>query len=179
MRWQVSPADSEMVRRLACELNLSRLVARLLALRGIEDPEAANRFLEPRLTHLHDPYRMADMRPAVERLRRAIAQQEKILIYGDYDVDGTMAVVVLLTALRSLGARVEAYIPHRLIDGYGMRAPVVEQSAAEGTRVIVSVDTGIREHEVIARAQALGVDCIVTDHHLPEEHLPPACAVLN
>ncbi|MBI1983397.1 MAG: single-stranded-DNA-specific exonuclease RecJ [Acidobacteria bacterium] len=179
MRWHVSPVDSEMVGRLARELNLSPLVARLLALRGIEDPEAANRFLEPRLTHLHDPYRMADMRPAVERLRRAIAQQEKILIYGDYDVDGTMAVVVLLTALRSLGARVEAYIPHRLIDGYGMRVPVVEQSAAEGTRVIVSVDTGIREHEVIGRAQALGVDCIVTDHHLPEEHLPPACAVLN
>jgi single-stranded-DNA-specific exonuclease len=161
MRWQISSADSEIVRRLARELCLSPLVARLLALRGFENLDAASQFLQPQLSYLHDPYLMADMRPAVARLRRAIEHQEKILIYGDYDVDGTMAVVALLTALRSLGAQVEAHIPHRLTDGYGM------------------VDTGIREHEVIARARALGVDCIVTDHHLPDDHLPPACAILN
>ncbi len=179
MRWLVSSADAEITRRLARELDLHPLVARLLVLRGMEEPEAAERFLRPSLHHLHDPFLMADMRLAVERLRHAIAQNEKILIYGDYDVDGTMAVVVLLTALRSLGARVDAYIPHRLTDGYGMRVPVVEQAAAEGRRVVLSVDTGIREHEVIGRARALGVDCIVTDHHLPEERLPPACAILN
>jgi len=90
-----------------------------------------------------------------------------------------MAVVVLLTALRMLGATVEAHIPHRLTDGYGMRVPVVEEAAANGFRVVLSVDTGIREHEVLARARELGVDCIVTDHHLPDGHLPPACAILN
>ena len=122
---------------------------------------------------------MAGMREAVTRLRRALEQHEKILIYGDYDVDGTMAVVVLLTALRMLGGEVEAYVPHRLTDGYGMRVPVVEEAAAKGFRVVISVDTGIREHEVLARARELGVDCIVTDHHLPDGHLPPACAILN
>ncbi len=119
------------------------------------------------------------MREAVTRLHRALDQHEKILIYGDYDVDGTMAVVVLLTTLRILGATVEAYVPHRLTDGYGMRMPVVEEAAANGFRVVISVDTGIREHAVLERAQELGVDCIVTDHHLPDGHLPPACAILN
>ena len=122
---------------------------------------------------------MAGMREAVARLRRALEQHEKILIYGDYDVDGTMAVVVLLTALRMLGAEVEAYVPHRLTDGYGMRVPVMEEAAANGFRVVISVDTGIREHEVLERARELGVDCIVTDHHVPDGHLPPACAILN
>ena len=119
------------------------------------------------------------MKAAVERLRRAVEQHEKILIYGDYDVDGTMAVVILLTALRAMGGQVEAFIPHRLSDGYGMQASVVEEAAAQGVRVIVSVDTGIREHAALERARDLGLDCVVTDHHLPDTHLPPACAILN
>jgi single-stranded-DNA-specific exonuclease len=179
MRWQLVSPDPAKVESLARELGMPGLVARLLVERGIGDAELADRFLNPRIAHLHDPFLMADMRAAVERLRSAVARKEKILIYGDYDVDGTMAVVVLLAALESLGARAEAYIPHRLTDGYGMRLPVVEHAAAEGYRVVVSVDTGIREHEVIGRAQALGLDCIVTDHHLPGVGLPPACAVLN
>ncbi len=179
MRWEISPPDRDAVARLAREVGVSNLLARLLALRRIDQPEAAEQFLHPALDHLHDPYLMAGMRAAVERLRRAIEQQEKILIYGDYDVDGTMAVVVLLTALRSLGASVEAYIPHRLTDGYGMRVPVIEQAHRDGYHVVLSVDTGIREHEVLERARELGLDCIVTDHHLPKDHLPPACAILN
>jgi len=179
MRWIVPKVNSEAVARLAGELTLRPVVARLLVLRGIEDPEAAHDFLHPSLSQLHDPNLMADMHGAVERLRQAIERREKILIYGDYDVDGTMAVVVLLTALRTLGANVDAHIPHRLTDGYGMRLPVVEQAAGKGYGVVLSVDTGIREHEVIARAQELGMDCIVTDHHLPDRHLPPACAILN
>lgn len=179
MRWIVPKVNSEAVARLARELDLPPVVACLLVLRGIEEPEAAHDFLHPSLGQLHDPYLMADMRGAVERLRQAIERREKILIYGDYDVDGTMAVVVLLTALRTLGANVDAHIPHRLTDGYGMRLPVVEQAAGEGYGVVLSVDTGIREHEVIARARELGMDCIVTDHHLPDRHLPPACAILN
>jgi single-stranded-DNA-specific exonuclease len=179
MRWQIPAADPEIVRTLSHELSLSPLLARLLVLRGIDAPQAAERFLCPSLDHLHDPFRMADMRAAVARLERAIALGEKVLIYGDYDVDGTMAVVVLLTTLRSLGAHADAHIPHRLEEGYGMRTPVVELAAAKGYRVVLSVDTGVREHEVLTRARELGLDCIVTDHHLPGDSLPPACAILN
>src|SRR5208337_455744 len=179
MRWLESPVDAESAQRLARELKVSPLVARLLVQRGLTEPVAAQAFLHPNLGHLHAPELMAGMREAVARLRRALEQREKILIYGDYDVDGTMAVVVLLTALRMLGAEVEAYVPHRLTDGYGMRAPVVEEAAAKGFRMVISVDTGIREHEVLARARELGLDCIVTDHHLPQGYLPAACAILN
>jgi len=179
MRWLLPTVNSAAVDRLCQELNIPPLVARLLVLRGIEDPESAHHFLHPSLSQLHNPYLMAGMDTAVERLRRAIARQEKVLIYGDYDVDGTMAVVVLFTALRALGATVETFIPHRMMDGYGMRVPVIERAAAAGYRVILSVDTGIREHDVIGRARELDVDCIVTDHHLPDSQLPPACAILN
>jgi single-stranded-DNA-specific exonuclease len=179
MRWEIYPVDGDAVACLCRELNIPNIVARLLVLRGVTDPEAAHRFLNPALTQLSDPFLLADMKPAVARLRRALEQGEKILIYGDYDVDGTMAVVILLTALRGLGGQVEAFIPHRLTDGYGMRVPVVEEAAANGFRVLISVDMGIREHEALARARELGLDCIVTDHHLPDRHLPPACAILN
>ncbi len=179
MRWIESRVDAESVSRLEREVKVSPLIARLLVQRGLEEPAAAQAFLHPSLDQLHSPQLMAGMGDAVERLRRALEQREKILIYGDYDVDGTMAVVVLLTTLRMLGADVEAYVPHRLTDGYGMRVPVVEEAATKGFRVVISVDTGIREHEVLARARELGVDCIVTDHHLPDGHLPPACAILN
>src|SRR5271169_5655471 len=152
MRWLDSLVDPESVRRLARELEVSPLVARLLVQRGLKEPPAAQAFLHPSLRQLHPPELMAGMGEAVGRLRRALEQHEKILIYGDYDVDGTMAVVVLLTALRMLGAEVEAFVPHRLTDGYGMRVPVVERAAAKGFRVVLSVDTGIREHDVLARA---------------------------
>jgi len=171
--------DDDAVARLCRELDIPSIIARLLVLRGVTNPESAHRFLNPALHQLHDPFLLADMKPAVARLRRALEQGEKILIYGDYDADGTMAVVILLTALRGLGGQVEAFIPHRLSDGYGMRAGVVEEAAAKGFRVVISVDTGIREHEALTRARELGLDCIVTDHHLPDGHLPPACAILN
>jgi single-stranded-DNA-specific exonuclease len=179
MRWQQDTGDDEKAALLALELETTPLLGRLLVLRGITDPEAAQYFLNPRLSQLNDPFLMADMDRAVRRLKRAVFNKEKILIYGDYDVDGTTAVVVLLAGLESLGACVEAYIPDRLKDGYGMRVPVVERAAAEGVTVLLSVDTGIREHEVVARAQELGIDCIITDHHLPKESLPPAYALLN
>lgn len=179
MRWELGTTDNEKAALLALELETSPLLGRLLVLRGIDDPEAAHSFLNPRLDQLHNPFLMAGMREAVERLKRGIANREKILIYGDYDVDGTTAVVVLLAALERLGARVDVHIPDRLKDGYGMRLPVVERAAAEGVTVLLSVDTGIREHEVVARAQQLGIDCVITDHHLPKNSLPPAHALLN
>src|ERR1041384_3223123 len=112
-------------------------------------------------------------------LPRAIRDGEKILIYGDYDVDGTTSVVILKTAIELAGGHAGFHVPHRLKDGYGMRPEVVEAGAEAGIRLIVSVDTGIRAAQVVARAAELGIDVIVTDHHLPEAELPPALAVLN
>jgi len=128
---------------------------------------------------LHDPFLMLGMREAFERLRRAIAASEKILLYGDYDVDGTTSVVVVKKAIELAGGQAGYYIPNRLKDGYGMRPEAIDQAAADGVGLIVSLDTGIRASEAVARARSLGVDVIVTDHHLPDAELPPALAVLN
>lgn len=119
------------------------------------------------------------MPAAVERLARALEQNQRILLYGDYDADGTSAVVILMKGLELAGGKPSFHVPHRLRDGYGMRSDVVEEAAASGVKLIVSVDTGIRANEVVRHAAALGIDVIVTDHHLPEAELPPAVAVIN
>ena len=155
------------------------LARRVLAHRGLTDDAAVQRFLHPSFDHLHDPLRLADMPQAVARLRQAIASGEKILIYGDYDVDGTTSVVLLRKAIELAGGQAAYHVPHRLKDGYGMRSEVVEAAAGAGVKLIVSVDTGIRAAEVVRHAGSLGIDVIVTDHHLPETELPPAAAVLN
>ncbi len=153
--------------------------AKVLVGRGYRDRAAACRFLKPSLADMHDPLLMRDMCAARERIHQAIRNQERILIYGDYDVDGTTAVVILTKAIELAGGSAGYHIPHRLKDGYGMRAEVVEKAASEGVHLIISVDTGIRAGEVVAHANQLGIDVIVTDHHLPESALPPASAVLN
>ena len=178
-QWLIPEADPQAVCVLAQALHIQPLTARVLAGRGLTDPEAAQRFLEPSLDHLHAPELLTGMREAVERLRAAIAAREKILIYGDYDVDGTVSVVILKKAIELAGGTAGFHVPHRLKDGYGMRAEVIERAAAMGVRLIVSVDTGIRAAEVVRGARELGIDVIVTDHHLPEAELPPALAVLN
>ena len=178
-RWRYREFDPAVVDRLQSENGLSRLPAVLLAQRDVTDPEQAARFLEPELTQLHDPYDMLGMKRAVERLLRAIHQQERILIYGDYDVDGTTGVVVLRKAIELAGGSADFHVPHRVKDGYGMRREVIERAARDEVRLIVSVDTGIRERAVVERANELGIDCIITDHHLPEEAAPPSLAVLN
>lgn len=177
------PADPDRVAALAknlqSSLGIGSPAARVLVARGFANVEAARRFLAPTLADLHDPLLMRDMARAVERLLAAIRGGEKILIYGDYDVDGTSSVVLLTKAIELAGGAANYHVPHRLKDGYGMRAEVVEAAAAQGVKLIVSVDTGIRAAEVVMRANALGIDVIVTDHHLPEAELPPAVAVLN
>jgi single-stranded-DNA-specific exonuclease len=178
-RWLFPTPDSGCAAALGAELGIGSLAAKVLAARGYIDAESARRFLHPSLGDLHDPLGLRDMEPAVERLRAAIAAGERILIYGDYDVDGTTAVVLLMTAIRLAGGTAFYHVPHRLKDGYGMRAEVVQDAAARGVKLIVSVDTGIRAAEVVARAAELGIDVIVTDHHLPEAKLPPALAVIN
>ena len=164
---------------LAASLQLSLPAAKVLVHRGLADPAAARRFLKPTFDDLHDPLALRDMAAAVERLASAIRAGERILIYGDYDVDGTTSVVLLTKAIELAGGAATYHVPHRLKDGYGMRSEVVEAAAGQGVKLIVSVDTGIRAAEVVGRAGELGIDVIVTDHHLPESDLPPALAVLN
>jgi single-stranded-DNA-specific exonuclease len=178
-RWVFPAETGEDAARLAAALGIGLPAAKVLAGRGFRDPEAARRFLDPSLDDLHDPFALDGMAAAVDRLRSAIASGEKVLIYGDYDVDGTTSVVILKKAIEMAGGEASFFIPHRLKDGYGMREEVVEAAAEAGVRLIVSVDTGIRAAEVVRRAGQLGIDVIVTDHHLPEAELPPALAVLN
>jgi len=155
-------------------------MARLLAARGIQNAEQANKFLNPSLQDLHSPYLMTGLRAAVERLRAAVERGETVFIYGDYDVDGTTAIVILKTALELCGGKVDYHVPHRIREGYGMRDEVIEQAADRGIRVIISVDTGIRAFAAAETAQRRGIDLIVTDHHLPHsEGVPKALAVVN
>ncbi len=190
LKWNIAhsdsaPSDPAAVDRLARALKLAPAAARVLWARNYRDPDEARRFLAPVLADLHDPWRLRDMAAAVDRLLRAIEQSEPILLYGDYDADGTSAVVILMKGLALAGGRASFHVPHRLRDGYGMRSEVVEDAAACGVKLIVSVDTGIRANAVVRHASALGIDVIVTDHHLPEvlhhgvAELPPAVAVLN
>jgi single-stranded-DNA-specific exonuclease len=176
----VLPApDPAIVAALTAALKLSTPAAKVLAARGFTDATAARRFLQPAFEELHDPLTLRDMPAAVERIARAIRDRERILIYGDYDVDGTTSVVLLTKVIELAGGQAAYHVPHRLKDGYGMRPEVVEAAAEQGVKLIVSVDTGIRAAEVVRRANELAIDVIVTDHHLPETELPPALAVLN
>jgi single-stranded-DNA-specific exonuclease len=191
MRWTLKSADPIQVDSLTAELSgnpalglgdakIASTVARLLVQRGIADPETAERFLAPSLSHLHSPYAMSGMKAAVDRLDAAIERKEGVLIYGDYDVDGTTAIVILKTAIELCGGAADFHVPHRIREGYGMKDDVIERAAASGVRLIISVDTGIRAFAAAETAQRLGVDLIVTDHHLPgQDGVPTALAVLN
>jgi single-stranded-DNA-specific exonuclease len=179
-RWRFAQPDATLVETLRAEAKVSPIVARLLALRGVTAANAAN-YLSPSLHHLHSPYLMRGMTAAVERLSAAIANKEGILIYGDYDVDGTTAVVILKTALELCGGAADFHVPHRIKEGYGIKDDVIERAAAAGIKVVISVDTGIRAFQAAETARRVGIDLIVTDHHLPEAHegVPNAWAVLN
>jgi single-stranded-DNA-specific exonuclease len=178
--WNLRSVNGMDVQRLAAQAGVSPTLALLLLMRGVATPEAAQCFLSPSLDHLHSPYAMSGMAAAVERLRAALARKEKILIYGDYDVDGTTAIVILVTAIRLCGGEADFHVPHRIREGYGMKDDVIERAATEGVRLIVSVDTGIRAFEAAQTARRAGVDLIVTDHHLPHEGgVPEALVVLN
>src|SRR5260221_14295857 len=177
--WQHLPCDDVASKRLGAALNLHPTVARLLCMRGLDDPEVAARFLSPALDHLHDPFRLADMGKAVERIERAMANKERIAIHGDYDVDGITSTVILRRALEMLGGEVVHFIPERLRDGYGLQPAAIDRLHGEGVRLVISVDCGIRGTDAALRARELGVDLIITDHHEPDGTLPPALAVIN
>jgi single-stranded-DNA-specific exonuclease len=186
-RWVVRAHDTDAAASLAKELSLPEPIARILICRGFDTPEAARAFLHPALDQLHNPYLMLGMQTAVNRLTSALVAREPILIYGDYDVDGTLATVLLKTALEraatamGVAADVRYHIPHRIREGYGMQDERIASAAAEGVRLVVSVDTGIRAFAAAAEAKRAGLDLIVTDHHLPDEveGVPEALAVLN
>src|SRR5947207_5487657 len=180
-KWIVRERDHARAGQLASTLGVSPIVAHLLIARGHEDAESARSFLNPSLEQLHDPYLMRGMSGAVQRLLQAIDNQEPILIYGDYDVDGTTGTAVLLRALRMLGATAGYHVPHRFTEGYGIRQDALEKAFGEGYKLVVSVDCGITAHDPLHLPRANGLDIIVTDHHLPDkdEGAPPALAVLN
>ena len=189
MQWIPKKPDRDAVESLATALHSNGLLrgksaaailAPLLVARGIADPESAQRFLSPSLTHLHAPELMMGLPAAVDRLDAAIERKESILIYGDYDVDGTMAVIILKTAIELCGGAADFHVPHRIREGYDMRDDVIERAAAAGIRLIISVDMGIRAFAPAETAHRLGVDLIVTDHHLPGPNgVPKALAVVN
>ena len=189
MRWTSNPVEAAKAEALARALRdfgpriapaALPILADVLVRRGIDSPEAAARFLCPSLDHLHDPLQMSGMKTALDRLEAALERKERVLIYGDYDVDGTTAIVILKTAIELAGGAADFHVPHRIREGYDLREDVIERAAADGVRLIVSVDTGIRAFAAAETARRTGVDLIVTDHHLPgQDGVPQALTVVN
>ncbi|HEY2989306.1 MAG TPA: single-stranded-DNA-specific exonuclease RecJ [Candidatus Binatia bacterium] len=179
-RWVLKEADEGCVVRLSQALQVQPLIARLLAHRGLTEPDAARRFLSCSLrADLPSPFLMTGMKAAAERLAAAVTSGELICVWGDYDVDGTTGTATLVCFLREIGCNAIYYIPHRIDEGYGLNAQGIQQLHAQGVRVVVSVDCGVSNYKEIELAQSLGIDVVVVDHHQPPEILPPALAILN
>jgi len=180
-RWVVAPAHPQESAALATAAHLPLVLAELLVARGVGSAQEALAFLYPDTSHLHDPLAIKGMAIAVERLERAIAAREPILLYGDYDVDGTTAVVLLKTAIEMLGGVVRFHVPHRILEGYGLQSSVLEAAYADGVCLVITVDTGMRAFAEAETARRLGLDLIITDHHLPsaDDTVPDALAILN
>ncbi len=178
-RWTQLPHDEEAASRLAGQLNISPLLASLLVKREMESPEKAELFLRGTLADQHDPMLLSGMKDAVPRIRLAVENGERILIYGDYDADGVSSTTLMIYLMRHLGATYDFYIPHRTKEGYGLHIPVLEHYHKKGFTLIVTVDTGISAVEQVAYANSVGMDVIVTDHHEPPAVLPEAYALIN
>jgi single-stranded-DNA-specific exonuclease len=180
-RWVVkSQGEAKAVADLVAGQRISPVLANLLVQRGIDTNEKASRFFNPRLEELHDPFLMKDMDRAVERIERAVKNREKIMVYGDYDVDGTTAVALVYTFLRRLGHdNLRFYIPDRYNEGYGVSIKSIDYAASKGVSLVITLDCGIKASEKVAYAKEKGIDYIICDHHLPADHLPEAVAVLD
>ncbi len=178
LQWKLKPTQGDFV-RLAEKLNIHPVMARILVSRGVDSPSAAGRFLSPGWHEILNPRDLPDMDRAVSRTVRAIQRRERILVFGDYDVDGVMATAILVNAIRIAGGEARWSMPHRLLDGYGLREKHVNAAHETGAGVIITADCGVRSHDAVRHANSRGIDVIVTDHHLPEPDLPPALAVVN
>lgn len=179
-KWELkAAADQETVSRLASELGIDRVLAELLAQRGLHTFEDARAFFRPNLDNLHDPFLMKDMDKAVERVSQAVLGGEKILVYGDYDVDGTTAVALVYSFLLKFTSKIGYYIPDRYDEGYGVSYKGLDWAAENGFKLIITLDCGIKAIEKAKYARNLGMDMIICDHHLPEDGLPDAVAVLD
>ena len=179
-KWTVrEPGNPEKVDRLATELGVDRVLAELLVQRGVETFQQARAFFRPSLEDLHDPFLMKDMDKAVERLHEAVTKGQKILVYGDYDVDGTTAVALVYSFVRRFTKRVEYYIPDRYDEGYGVSYKGLDWASDNGVDLLITLDCGIKAIEKVEYARSKGIDVIICDHHLPENELPGAVAVLG
>ena len=181
-QWNFKTASVQTVAaaaQLAADIGIHPALGSLLLERGIRDAAAARRFFHPQLSELHDPFLMNDMQTAVERINKALAGKERILVYGDYDVDGCTAVALVYKFLRQFCSNIDYYIPDRYEEGYGISKKGIDFAAATGVRLIIVLDCGIKAVEEIAYAKSLGVDFIICDHHVPDSELPEAVAILN
>lgn len=178
-RWNILKADSAQVQVLQDALKIHPLLCELLVQRGIQDYDAAKHFFRPSLDHLHDPWIMKDMRKAVDRIQLAVNEKQKILVFGDYDVDGTTSVATLFQFLKKISPFIDYYIPHRYREGYGISKIGIDFAKESNIDLIISVDCGIKSIELIEYAKQLGIQFIICDHHLPDTILPPAIAILN
>src|SRR5438874_1908654 len=177
--WHLLPQDATAIERMAIALGTSPIVAQLLLNRQQCDADAASAFLKAPLSGLHEPERLPGMPQAVERIHAAITAKKRIVVYGDYDVDGVSGTAILLTTLRQLGADVDFHVPHRLEDGYGLSHEALRKIAEGGASMVVTVDCGIASCAEADEARRLGLELIVTDHHEPKERLPDAAVLVH
>src|SRR6186997_3121848 len=178
-RWKIVTPDKQKSDILQQSLKISPVICNILVQRGIETFEQSKKYFRPELTDLHDPWLLKDMDKAVERIIRAISNKEKILVFGDYDVDGTTSVACMYRFLKKVHLDLDFYIPHRYREGYGVSKAGIDFADENGFTLIISLDCGIKSIELIGYAKQLGIDFIVCDHHLPDEQLPNAIAILN
>ena len=178
-RWNILNVDESKVEALFSSLKINRTLCRILVQRGLDNFELSKKFFRPQIADLHSPWLMKDMDKAVARILLAFEQREKILVFGDYDVDGTTAVACLYQFLKFIYQSVEFYIPHRYREGYGVSKAGIDYAKEQCITLIISLDCGIKSVDLIAYAKDLGIDFIVCDHHLPDQILPPAIAILN
>jgi len=178
-RWEIYPSNPPLQETFSRELEISPLTAQVLANRGISEIDQAYQFLYPSLSHLHSPFLMKDMDKAVDRIIQALSEREQILIYGDYDVDGVTSIAILTLIFQSLKFPHRYYIPPRIERGYGLHQDIIEKFSQQGVNLIITADCGISDMDAVKRAQEMGVDIIITDHHEVPNEIPPACAILN
>ena len=178
-KWEFYEKDEETVKRIQKECGLSRLLATIIANKGLKTKREIEIFLNPTRKDFHDPYLMPDMEIAVDRIKKAIEKQEKVIIYGDYDVDGITSITVLKKFLADRGLQVDSYIPNRLDEGYGLNKQAIDKIVEQKYTLMITVDCGISGIEEVEYGNSLGLETIVTDHHEPTEKLPNAVAVVD